>query len=870
MDAFVSLLIQEIIRDVLVRKFGMDSTMAGLVSSIVTPYISGLVAKLAGMASSAEESESSGEAASKEASGSDKEAASKEASESSGEVFSKEASGSSGETASKEASGSDKEAASKEASGSGTVMSSSSRLMIVRKGGSGGLGSILARKIDKVIDPKGKLREATSFGGKIARGTADLAKGGDVKVTGKELKSGIELSDRAIASEKNNREKLSDKLASQQKSGDSKGAANTEKEMKAVDAKIAQYEAFKSTLQGYYAKINNNEDATVTVRSVIAGVVKSVDSIGSEKRINKAVIGVARIVGGDKEADYAKGKVDSAALGRSLKRGVAGSVGYKGNIDNEPALQKAVNQDAQNRQDAQKYGIKYDPNNQAGFQKALEKAKAANPAGVQSTSAPGKAVQDSLGAGASQKDKKSQDVPSSKPLGFGEFNLTMSPEDTWSHMSAADVNGLSPEERGKAIAHRTKIAEEKQAETKLVQDSWSKFEQSDGAASLDALVNLKEHNRYSRVEGAEDKIKNYNPERFFKEQYEQDSEALADIKVLGKLAEMGNTQAEELLKKIDPKQISAPSLKTMEALAGYRNPLAVAMFYRGELGSAEESAFRSYLYGNYGGPSNSENRKELIQDLRQNPQTEEIGDLLAQTESQGITQPFTFSLPDLQKIVESSENIGDEDTRPWALIIAPQRDDNKAFMEVPGAPGKATISELIDNGYRIKYVEAGGGDTTPGEEIPKIIKDFSQEPASQGQKPAVVDIRGHGSTDGRSMTFGDKPDWGNGVPDLSNSFSAYDADKNAEDLSPYIGTNTIILVESCSSGKCSTNQVPTKNVAQLIRQYFPSRGTIYAPTEPTPGTTPKFDSISHQVTDVGFPNSGTYTNFPTAVGTDNK
>lgn len=257
---FAQLVIQETIRDLLVRKFGMSPTMAGLISSLASKFISDNFMQYTRLMPEREE-ELPAPAASSEPKK---------------------------KRVSKEASGKGEEVGSEETAESGERESGSSSSEVFYSSTTGQRvigqklrGKTLSEVIDGKIDPKGKqLQYSRAFVGKLKAGVSNLVHGGkerEVEVTANELAGGIRTSDQIIANDVKYREKL----INEQKSG-KRSAKNYERLMGEINARIEQQSNFNGILRELYKKVSANSEvrdgapALVTVNSVIAGLVESV------------------------------------------------------------------------------------------------------------------------------------------------------------------------------------------------------------------------------------------------------------------------------------------------------------------------------------------------------------------------------------------------------------------------------------------------------------------------------------------------------------------------------------------------------------------------------------------------------------------
>ena len=797
---FVSLLVQEIVRDILVRKLGMDSTMAGLIASVASKLVSEILAKY--YVSANEERE-------------------------------------------------DKEGLPVEPNGLGAAIDrlidpegkqlKNSKDFV--KGLATGIGNLVRN---------GNYRNDK----RNISLTADQLKAG--KKYAEAVKSDAE---KRLKNLEANQNKYSKGFYVRKERELNEKIGGYKEFIKCLDEGIKKLEGNVSAKDGSPVTVPANAVIAGMVSGFLAAQEKSqkeanrrhfqpeADSLRSAT-INAAIRGIG-MVKGPEEADKARKTVELSRIGRT--------VNYTGGFkDGEPkdkvAFQKAVDQYNKNMAIAQKISFDYNPrnpNNQAEFKKALDKSNATS-----APNAPGKPAQDPSGEGTSapskQKETPTSGVnneaipqtggPVDKPKVSNEDQKPK--DDAPEGVRSPNTIYLSPEDSERMWDNHQKWVETEKEIRSLVSD----FEKTGDTGKLHKLN--EEYGSGARSLGLGE-LKNYNPDKFIERLKESPTLDYDAMKSLGDLVDLDNVEAGKSLRNLDIQPIlnkqkdDWEKIHLLKYFADHGNPSAMARLLQGE-GGKTEAEFAQLKYANaYNGASESSiaplAREKFLGDLSTTTPVDQAGkefkDTYLNAEKLNITYPFRFDYPTMKELVKNRTENGPGDTRPVAIVTANRDDDTGAFSEQFVDQKKITTT-LVNQGYRVMYYEASNM-----QEIISSVKDGA------GDKiPPLWVISGHGSKG--TAAFGPQSylDQFFGVRGADSQISTENVHKLSE-LREYLGPDTQVILYSCSTGESKASD---SNLANAIRKELPNVGAIYSPTAPTTGVIPQFDSSTGSMTNAVF------------------
>jgi hypothetical protein len=168
------------------------------------------------------------------------------------------------------------------------------------------------------------------------------------------------------------------------------------------------------------------------------------------------------------------------------------------------------------------------------------------------------------------------------------------------------------------------------------------------------------------------------------------------------------------------------------------------------------------------------------------------------------------SIESVQEIIKNRRYLNEIEPRPLAICIYAKKDRNTAFE-------KNQIEDLIANGYRVDYFEAG-----TDKEVYNALID-----ATSGKPAELLILAGHGTQ--TQITFGSDEFARSEIENRDKYIDLSDENEMRKRvLSKCIAKNAVIILDSCSTGE---GKQKAKNVAGLIRAIFPE-STIFAPTKP--------------------------------------
>jgi hypothetical protein len=185
-------------------------------------------------------------------------------------------------------------------------------------------------------------------------------------------------------------------------------------------------------------------------------------------------------------------------------------------------------------------------------------------------------------------------------------------------------------------------------------------------------------------------------------------------------------------------------------------------------------------------------------------------DLLSEAKDLDIEFTTRFSRETLREIIENRKNPARDD-RPVAALIYCKSDHNGAFHS-----HDSKVRQLIDNGYRVMYLEAGSDIS-----VARALQSASALGTPQEKRASLIVLAGHGMPEG--IAFGP-------LTSGADAIDRFDKPMLLRERVPdTLEAGGQVVLISCSTGAGMERE---PNMANFLREIFPHAAVrgIWAPT----------------------------------------